>query len=323
MSYFWMEGILSALYMKVRKELLTLIICTRNRANILSECLPTFFKQSVPPGLYQVLIVDNASEDETVRLVKEQQQSYANLQYFLEPKTGLSRARNSGWRHVDTKWIGYIDDDAKVPENFVERALNMINNYQFDCFGGTYYAWYKYGKPSWLSEDFGNKPIIRDAIGEIPEDLYLSGSCFFLKREVFMDIGGFDLRLGMTEKTGFAEESELQMRLRGKGFRIGYDPDLYIEHCVMPHKLKVWWHLEAAYKRGLASQLSVQPLSWTSLLYRFGRTIATALLFKIPRGFLKSMVCSKFYWQNMLLEAFEYPLNYLGHLLAKISEKMK
>ncbi|MDV7400276.1 hypothetical protein RZS08_53170, partial [Arthrospira platensis SPKY1] len=74
-----------------------------------------------------------------------------------------------------------MDDDARVADGFVSKVLETIHSGQFDCFGGTYYAWHKYGKPEWLPADFGNKPEIRKDVGEVPEGLYLSGGILFFR----------------------------------------------------------------------------------------------------------------------------------------------
>jgi len=269
------------------------------------------------------MVVDNASTDGTKALVKAFQTSHSNLLYHYEEKIGLSHARNCGWQKAQTPWVGYLDDDAKVPTDYIEQALKMIKETNYDCFGGTYYAWFKYGKPRWLPDGFGNKPILRANRGEVPEGKFLSGGVFFVTHAAIEKVGGFNPSLGMTDDIGYGEENDVQEKLRNEGYKIGYDPELYIEHCVMPHKFKLRWHLRRAYYTGKASQQLESSHSTSFLVYWFLRTFLSALFFRGPLGLFKILLMKGYYWQSWVLEISSMPLSYLGGLSSKIYREMK
>lgn len=265
------------------------------------------------------MVVDNGSEDGTAHLVKELMKEHANLHYVFEPEVGLSRARNRGWLEAGTPWVGYVDDDARLPEGFVERALWIMEHYDFDCFGGMYYAWYKYGKPRWLPDEFGNKQIPQTTTGELTED-YLSGGNFFIKRQVLKKSGGFPTAFGMKgDAIGYGEEDRLQDSLKKLGYRIGFDPELKIYHAVLPHKLHLSWHLWSFY----ASSRDQQKNNQSSLLLifiLFFRSLIASMIIKLPLAFFKLGFKRGFYWQNLILEVF-MPIWYrMGQIVGYFSQ---
>ncbi|MCO6491602.1 MAG: glycosyltransferase [Phaeodactylibacter sp.] len=295
----------------------TIIVCTRNRAFILPECLESLLSQTTSECQYSILVVDNGSEDETAGLVKELMERHSNLQYVLEPVVGLSRARNRGWEEARTPWLGYVDDDARVPKGFVKRALLIIENYKFDCFGGTYYAWFKYGKPGWISKDFGNKGQLRNTIGLLGKER-LSGGNFFAKRTLLSTLGGFSVQLGMSDKLGYGEEDELQCRMLRNGFKIGYDPDLYIEHCVLPYKLKLNWQLASIYNRGKFQGIWQKKLKLFQIFIGLMRSTIASICLKLPRELVLLVINKEKKWQQSLIYIIEPVLLRSGQLSGKL-----
>jgi len=115
---------------------LTVIICTFNRGHLLTETIPTIFQQNISNDRYDVLIVNNNSTDNTTEILNGFIKQYDNLSVINEPKQGLGYAKNTGMNAATTEWIVYLDDDAKVPTDFVKKALTNITNDNFQCFGG-------------------------------------------------------------------------------------------------------------------------------------------------------------------------------------------
>lgn len=265
--------------------LVSIVICTRNRAFILGECLESLTEQSISSENFELLVIDNASEDRTRELVKAFAEKFIYYRYLLEPKIGLSHARNRGWKAARGKWIIYLDDDARAAADFVQRALWTIEHYNFDLFGGQYYAWFKYGRPAWLPEAYGTKEKLRDHPGEINEG-FASGGIMAVKKSVLAELGGFASFLGMNKSLGYGEEDEFQIRLRRKGYKIGFDPEWKIDHCVLPDKLQLSWHFKAAFAQGRDQAIIFQErYSISVILYGMIRS-SFGLLWKLPRALL-------------------------------------
>jgi glycosyltransferase involved in cell wall biosynthesis len=234
---------------------LSIIICTYNRAHIILQCLPTIISEIIKHPFIEVIIVDNNSKDNTNEVISSFLKVTPNIKYIIEEQIGLSYARNRGYKEADSGWVIYIDDDAKIQEGYINRLLLIISNYDFDCFGGMYYSWYLYGKPRWLPENFGNKESLRPDVGLIDGSTgWLSGGNFAIKKAVLKAVGGFNPELGMSgNNIGYGEEDYLQQQLFEEGYKIGFDPNLVIDHLVLPHKLALSWHLNSTLKHKKAS----------------------------------------------------------------------
>ena len=73
---------------------LSIIICTFNRANFLKSCINSIIDQIHEHKNIEILIIDNNSKDNTKELVKNYNSN--NIVYYLETQQGLSFARNKG-----------------------------------------------------------------------------------------------------------------------------------------------------------------------------------------------------------------------------------
>lgn len=283
------------------EPIITIIICTYNRAKILEECLKAICNQTQTQDYYKILVIDNNSTDETYEIVNSFVTTYSNIRYVLESTQGLSYARNRGTSEADTEWVAFLDDDGLAHENFVEVALQVINNYNFDCFGGIYYPWYKYGKPHWLNQDFGRKIPLSNTTIEIDEPK-LDGGIFAIKKNVLESIGGFSTELGMTgNKIAYGEETLLQIKLLEAGYKLGFSPEWQMDHLVAKYKLSVLWHLNAEYAKGRDSMLleSKLPVKWS----HFDKI--KFVCFYLLKGMLKSfkkLTMADYYLQNAIID---------------------
>ena len=130
--------------MSKENYLITVIICTYNRCDLLKSVMETLIDQKLPPDYYELIIVDNNSNDSTKEFVQKftVQNSKYNIRYILEPNQGLSHARNRGWKEAKGEYVAYTDDDCKIPPEWLTVAKNTIEKYSPDVFGGPYFAFY-------------------------------------------------------------------------------------------------------------------------------------------------------------------------------------
>ena len=101
---------------------ISVVIATRNRADYLRKALESLAHQTLDPIDYEIIVVDNGSQDETRRVVEKYDTS-ATLRYIFEPIIGLSRARNAGWKNAQGEIIALIDDDAIANAEWLERYV--------------------------------------------------------------------------------------------------------------------------------------------------------------------------------------------------------
>jgi glycosyltransferase involved in cell wall biosynthesis len=99
------------------KVILTVVICTRNRPSQLQRALESLRTQS--DFNFRTLIVDNAPTSSSTAEVVEQIK-LDRCEYIVEPKKGLSRARNAALGYVATEYVAWMDDGEVADVNWVQ-----------------------------------------------------------------------------------------------------------------------------------------------------------------------------------------------------------
>ena len=301
------------------KPILTVIICTYNRADLLSECLQSIYNSPYSKSI-KVLVIDNGSVDRTKEVITDALAKWDNFETAIEHKVGLSNARNKGIQLSTTEWIGFIDDDSKIGENFLPIALEIIKIEHFDCFGGTYYPWYKFGKPEWVKDEWFTKNILLEKRGKLEND-YLSGGIFFIKKKVVKKVNGFEPHLGMKGKeVKYGEEEILQNRLRALDCQIGYDPDLFIHHVVLPYKLRLDWRFKVSFAKGKRwHDFENPPL--LKIIITLVLSFIGFLTKRTPMAIYQVVSKPNYYWQNALIDVFSPFAYYSGAIIQKVKQK--
>ena len=97
-------------------ELITIAICTYDRARNLRDTLESLHQMTVPVGAEpEVIVVDNNSTDDTESFVEAlAARNSLSLRYLFEPKQGLSHARNCAVHAARGTYIIWTDDDVRV-----------------------------------------------------------------------------------------------------------------------------------------------------------------------------------------------------------------
>ena len=106
----------------------SLIIPTRNRADVLRLSLPRFLNQTIPPSEYEIVVVDDASEDDTEAVVKSF--ASANIVYRRQEKqAAAAAARNRAISLAQGQLLLFVDDDALVRSDFIEQHLSTHDHH--------------------------------------------------------------------------------------------------------------------------------------------------------------------------------------------------
>lgn len=199
----------------------------------------------------EIIVVDNKSTDETPTVVDRFRHELSTLRYVREEQQGLSYARNRGLREAKADWVAYLDDDARVLAGYLERLRGWVGSGVFDCVGGVYLPWYRDGRKHWYLDEYGSNSDLSQAAGELSPGTFASGGICLFRRDPLLAVGGFPTSLGMTgNKLGYGEETRVQVLLRERGFRIGFDPEWRIEHFTPVSKQSIRWILRSAYASG-------------------------------------------------------------------------
>ncbi|NJM70775.1 MAG: glycosyltransferase [Scytonema sp. RU_4_4] len=242
----------------------SVVVCTRNRPEQLVRCLRSLQNLSQPPQ--QIIVIDNAPSDDATRQLVAQM---PGIQYMLEPRPGLSVARNTGIRHSIGDIIAFTDDDVEVHPNWIARLQQSFENPKVMAvtglilpgeleteaqvafekgFGGFNQGYRVLTFDSQFFEEMRYRGVPVWHIG--------AGANMAFRRKAFELVGYFDERLG-AGASGCSEDSEFWYRILAEGWFCHYEPTAVVYHF---HRsdLDSLKHQIYQYMRGHVAALLVQ-----------------------------------------------------------------
>jgi len=233
---------------------ISVVICTLNRPVSLARAVASITEQSLPEEMYELIVVDNGTDEFVRLLIHELISRVKNARCIVEPKRGLSHARNAGWKAARAPYVAFLDDDAVVPSGWLKQVVALLSSLASvpTAVGGPIYPLYTGEKPTWFKDAYETRTQ-----GDVPRRLNqeesLSGSNMVIRRSALTASGGFDPRLGLAgSRFLLGEEVELLDRLRRQDPHayLYYDPRLIVYHAVPAHKMSVGYQLRRAYVSG-------------------------------------------------------------------------
>ena len=141
---------------------------------------------------------------------------------------GLSHARNRGLAVAEAPIVAFVDDDEVVGEDWVGGVLEAFaaESRPAAAFGpvepldedGLPYCHYEPGEPRTYSSR------------SVPPWVVGTGGNMAFDRDALLELGGFDVRLGVGAEGRSAEESDVIVRLLRLGAKIGWEPRMGVYH---------------------------------------------------------------------------------------------
>ena len=221
----------------------SIIICTCNRADDVEATLQSFARLDVPPDLpTELIVVDNGSKDDTMqRLEDATTKSLPNmtLRVLCEPRRGRSNALNTALAAARGQIVLLTDDDVHPEANWLREICAPLLDGRADAVAGRIRI-----APHLLRPWMTRRERALLASTEWPEDAqpqdiknpFLVGANSGFKRAVFSRVPAFDTELG-PGKLGFEDDVLITLQLRKAGFRIEAVPGAVVEHHFQPARL--------------------------------------------------------------------------------------
>lgn len=113
-------------------------ICTHNGSERLEESLWSLVCQSAPKGVYEIVVIDNASTDalQTRELVDAFNAQGHAVKLLVEPQLGLAFAKNRAVAETRGRYIYFLDDDAVANPQLIKSYLRAVEEHKPDVMGG-------------------------------------------------------------------------------------------------------------------------------------------------------------------------------------------
>lgn len=223
---------------------LTVVVCTHNRATLLPRCLEALQRQAgVAPDVLDVIVVDNGSTDGTREVVETFCGKPIPVRYVFEPTLGLSVARNTGLREARAPLVAYIDDDAFAVPQWAADVLSTFEtaDARLAVVAGRVFPEWEIAPPECMTPYLEALYTVHDR-GDEPRLMtngeYFVGANMIFRREVLLELGGFEVRLGRIGASLLSnEETHLCDRLAALGYHCAYAPRAIVHHYIGKDRL--------------------------------------------------------------------------------------
>ena len=235
------------------QKALSVIIPTYNRAIILEKCIVALSRQSISPQLYEVIVSDDGSQDDTRERVERSSKAAAcPVLYLHQQNQGANRARNRAVAQSAGRLLLFINDDTIAAPAMLEQHLATHGDHPEEGVGV-----------------LGRIVISPEVPPSLFAKLHLSQSYDYWNGRRELDWRAFYtcnvsvkraffVKYGLFEETlRYHEDVELSERLSHHGFRLIYNPDAlgyhdhflteegYLRAAGLDGKALAIWHRKA------------------------------------------------------------------------------
>ncbi|MEG6550020.1 glycosyltransferase [Desulfocurvibacter africanus] len=165
------------------KPLVSCIITTCNRARLLARAIDSALAQTY--SSLEIVVVDDASTDETPAIMQGYMERYKNIQYLRhERRMGACTARNTGIRAAKGEYVAGLDDDDEWLHQRVEKMLAVFED-----------------SLAFIYSDYYRRKQDRLSLTSTPSELThalmvrginLAGTQVLTRRSYLLEAGGFD-----------------------------------------------------------------------------------------------------------------------------------
>jgi len=231
---------------------------------------------------YEVFLVDNASTDKTVQVIRRKFGKNRRLKIIQNPVNMYSQGLNLGLDNSTGEYITFFNNDIEYKSGYFQKIIKIFKKYPkaYLVQGKlVYYYDHKLIDSAGESMDIYGNPVTIGAweidngqFNNLSEILSAAGSASVVRKKAIGLVGKFDEDYGI----GY-EDMDFALRLRLKGYKVFYTPDAVIYHKrgktdLSPMvRIKVRWHFNknrlATMIKNYPTSLLVKTLPLTIILY--------------------------------------------------------
>ncbi|MFH1377610.1 MAG: glycosyltransferase [Planctomycetota bacterium] len=240
----------------------------------------------------EILCVEGGSTDDSAALIQEVCASEPRARLVVCPSGAVAPKFNLGARHASADWLAFTESDCLPDTGWLAAWKRVIDDGRWNACAGRVIAY---------SDDPNLQLSIRDSLerkevtpGLLSKALSFyhgQGNNFLIRKQLFIDVGGADERLGAGAPGRSGQDAELNFRLLSAGETIGYEPDALVVHYPRETRDSFLRKKKNYYYAGVWWILVIHPCAlsgWLALALRFIYPPLTGLFalltFNISRG---------------------------------------
>ncbi|NOX63174.1 MAG: glycosyltransferase [Chloroflexi bacterium] len=217
----------------------SVIIAAYNASKDLPRCLAALDQQTTPRDEYEVIVVDDGSEDDTAAIAEA-----AGARVLRLPHSGPATARNAGVEIARAPIVIFTDADCEPVIDFVERMLEPFAAPVVSGVRGVYRSQQSSLVARFVQLEYEERyrriAHVQEEGGAVNA---LDTSYAAYRREVFLDAGGFDTRF----RGAAGEDHELSYRLAQQGHIFRHSPHAAVYHR---HVDSLWKYAKRKFRIG-------------------------------------------------------------------------
>lgn len=201
---------------------LSVIIVNYNTADYLQRCLSTVLAQE--EASFEILVVDNASSDQSVAMVRAQ---FPQVRLLASPDNlGFAKANNLAARQASGRYLFYLNPDTVVKPGCLATMLAFMDQHPDIGLAGTRILYPDATPQGSVETSYPGQRHSHGELAGLPGDIaWLLGASLVARREVMAAVHGFSEEFFL-----YGEDIDLGLKVRRAGWRLGFCPDAVIVH---------------------------------------------------------------------------------------------
>ncbi len=214
----------------------SIIVITRNRPHIISNCLESILKQTHKS--FEIIAVDSSTDEQTREIIKNHPQ--VKYVFLKDGKNKIPESRNLGIKKAIGDIIAFLDDDTLVDKEWLTECVDSYKIDSVGVVGGTIF------EPDTKDKDHHRQaPIGKITISGGMSDNFdcdpgraieidtLRGCNMSFRADLFKKLGDFDPNY---TGSNCREEADVIIRFKHAGFKVIFNPKMFVEHLVAPRE---------------------------------------------------------------------------------------
>ncbi|MBI5248443.1 MAG: mycofactocin biosynthesis glycosyltransferase MftF [Desulfomonile tiedjei] len=200
----------------------SIVVAVYNRAGEIGSCLESLLNLDYPRSKYEIIVVDDASDDDTPSVV-----SQFDVKLLRQNRNGgQSAARNAGVAQANGEIVAFIDSDCTAEPEWLRELVPYFQDSRNALAGGYVDSYYRESVLDRFEATKSPLNMGQDLVvgsGE-ESDFYVPTCNMLVRREVYLTAGGLDEELRVGEDVDFC------WKLKENGHRLIYVPKGRIRH---------------------------------------------------------------------------------------------
>lgn len=218
------KGRKCSLLRRERLPTVSIIVPVKDEEKVVGRLLEAFLNLDYPPEKREIVIVEDGSVDNTVGICAKYARQYPSQVRLLRRSSsdGKPSALNYALKYVRGEIVGVFDADSVLERDSLSKVFEYFEDMSIAALQGRPCA--INADENMLSKFISYEEAVRYEAylkGKDALDLFvpLTGSCYFVRRRVLDEVGGWD-------DESLSEDMELSARLIERGYKIKYASDL-------------------------------------------------------------------------------------------------